>query len=160
MFKALGAVPVTMIAHEAYEGLKRGMLDAVFFTWALSYSFKLHEVARYVSDVNFGAIVGYMTFINLNLWNSWPQGLRDLCQQIGLEAEKLSTEIVAESDRQALESMLADGAELVSFQEQDKLEKALPDTITLVQERVAKVDAKYEAPARAYANFLRAELAK
>lgn len=160
MFKTIGAVPVTMSYHEADEGLKRGSLDAMFFSWSAAYSFKLYEVARYVSDVNFGAIVGYLTFINLDLWNSWSRELRDLCQQIALEAEQLSIKIVGESDRKALEAMLAEGAELVHFKEQEKLEKALPDTITLVQERVAKVGAQYEAPARQYADFLRVQLAK
>jgi len=160
MFKALGAVPVTMNYHEAYEGLKRGTLDAMYFSWSASHQFKLHEVAPYVSDVNFGANVGYLTFINLGLWNSWPQNLKELCQQVAREAEQLSIEIIGEADRKALEAMLADGAKLFHFKEQEQLEKALPDTIALVQERVAKVGAQYEAPARKYADFLRAELAK
>jgi TRAP-type C4-dicarboxylate transport system substrate-binding protein len=160
MFEALGAVPVTMIVSEAYEGLKRGTLDAVFIPWTAAYTYKLHEVARYISDVNFGAIVGYMTFINLDLWNSWPQDLKALCNQITQEAEQLSIKIIGEYDRKALKLMVAAGAELVHFQEQEPLKKALPDTITLVQERVAKVGTQYEQPAREYANFLRLELSK
>jgi len=58
MFKALGAVPVTMVHTDAYEALKRGALDAVYLTWTGFYVFKLFEVAKYISDVNFGAIGG------------------------------------------------------------------------------------------------------
>ena len=160
MFKALGAVPVTMVPHEAYEALKHGTIDAVFFPWAAAYAFKFHEVARYISNANFGAIVGYMTFINLDMWRSWPRELQELSRQIALEAEQLSIKIVGESDQKALDSMLAAGAQLVHFQEQEQLERALPDTIALVQQRVARVGAQYVEPAQKYADFLRAKLSK
>jgi len=110
--------------------------------------------------VNFGAIVGYLTFVNLDLWNSWPKELKNLFHDIGIEAEHLSNRMVGESDQKSLELMIAAGAELVHFQEQDQLETLLPDTINLVEERVASVGEHYEAPARRYAEFLREQLAK
>ena len=160
MFKALGAVPVSMLHTEAYEGLQRGTLDAVYLTWTGLYVFKLFEVAKYISDVNFGAIGGYLSYVNLDLWNSWPQNLQTLLNQITLEAEQLSNKLVGEFDRKALELMIAAGAELVHFEEQEQLEKAMPDTIELVAERVAAVGKQYEEPARQYAEFLRTELAR
>jgi TRAP-type C4-dicarboxylate transport system substrate-binding protein len=160
MFKALGAVPVTMVATDAYEGLKRGTIDAVYLTWTGFYVFKFFEVAKYISDVNFGANGGYLTYVNLDLWNSWPQSLKTLFNQITLEGEQLSNKVVGEFDRKALALMIAGGAELVHFEEQEKLQKAVPDTIKLVEEKVAKVGKQYEAPARKYAEFLRKELAQ
>lgn len=160
MFKALGAVPVTMVHTDAYEGLKRGTLDAVYLTWTGFYVFKLFEVAKYISDVNFGAIGGYLTYVNLDLWNSWPQNLKTLFNQITLEAELLSNKVVGEFDRKALNLMTAAGAVLVHFEEQEQLEKAVPDTIKLVADRVANVGKQYEEPARKYAEFLRTELTR
>jgi TRAP-type C4-dicarboxylate transport system substrate-binding protein len=158
MFKALGAVPVTMVATDAYEGLKRGTVDAVYLTWTGFYVFRFFEVAKYISDVNFGANGGYLTYVNLDLWNSWPQNLRTLFNQITLEGEQLSNKVVGEFDRKALELMIAAGAELVHFEEQEQLQKAVPDTIKLVEEMVIKVGRQYEEPARKYAEFLRTEL--
>jgi TRAP-type C4-dicarboxylate transport system substrate-binding protein len=160
MFKALGGVPVNMVVTDAYEGLKRGTLDAVYLTWSGFYIYKLFEAGPYISDVNFGAIVGYLTFINLDLWNSWPPDLQKLCNQIGLEAEKLSNKIVGEFDQQALEMMLSAGAEVVRFQEQEQLERAVPDPIRLLEERMAALGKQYEAPARMYGDFLRTRLAQ
>jgi len=160
MFKALGAVPVTMVHTDAYEGLKRGTLDAVYLTWTGFYVFKLFEVAKYISDVNFGAIGGYLNYVNLDLWNSWPQNLKNLFNQITLEAELLSNKVVGEFDRKALNLMTAAGAVLVHFEEQEQLEKAVPDTIKLVADRVANVGKQYEEPARKYAEFLRTELTR
>ena len=160
MFKALGAVPVSMPHTDAYEGLKRGALDAVYLTWNGFYVFKLFEVAKYISDVNFGANGGYLTYVNLDLWNSWPQNLKTLFNQITLEAEQLSNKVVREFDKKALKLMIAAGAELVHFEEQEQLEKAVPDTIKLVADRVANVGKQYEEPARKYAEFLRTELTR
>ncbi len=160
MFKALGAVPVSMTHTDAYEGLQRGTLDAVYLTWTGFYVFKLFEVAKYISDVNFGAIGGYLNYVNLDLWNSWPQNLKNLFNQITLEAEQLSNRVVGEFDRKALNLMTAAGAVLVHFEEQEQLEKAVPDTIKLVADRVANVGKQYEEPARKYAEFLRTELTR
>ena len=106
MFKALGAVPVSMTHADAYDGLQRGTLDAVYLTWTGFYVLKLFEVAKYISDVNFGAIGGYLNYVNLDLWNSWPQNLKTLFNQITLEAEQLSNRVVGEFDRKALELMI------------------------------------------------------
>lgn len=160
LFKALGAVPVSMPHTDAYEGLKRGTLDSVYLTWTGFYVFKLFEVAKYISDVNFGANGGYLNYINLNLWNSWPQNLKTLFNQITLEGEQLSNKVVGEFDRKALKLMMDAGAERVHFEEQQQLEKTAPDTIRLVEERVAKVGKRYVEPARRYAEFLRAEFSR
>jgi len=160
MFKALGAVPVSMVVTDAYEGLKRGTIDAVYLTWTGFYVFKLFEAAKYISDVNFGAISGYQTYVNLDLWKSWPPKLKTLFNQITLEAEQLSDNTVGEFDQKALALMIAAGAELIHFEDQQQLKEAVPDTINLVEESVARVGKQYEEPARKYAEFLRSELAK
>jgi len=110
--------------------------------------------------VNFGAIGGYLNYVNLDLWNSWPLNLKKLFNQITLEAEQLSNKVIGEFDRKALDLMIAAGAELVHFEEQEQLEKAVPDTIELVADRVANVGKQYDEPARKYAEFLRTELAR
>jgi TRAP-type C4-dicarboxylate transport system substrate-binding protein len=160
MFKALGAVPVSMPHTDAYEGLKRGTLDSVYLTWTGFFVFKLFEVAQYISDVNFGANGGYLNYINLDLWNSWPRKLKALFNQITLEGERLSNKLIGEFDKKALKLMIAAGAELVHFEEQRRLDKTLPNPVRLVEERVARVGRQYEKPAREYADFLRTEIAQ
>ncbi|NNL76321.1 MAG: TRAP transporter substrate-binding protein DctP, partial [Desulfobacterales bacterium] len=160
MFIKLGAVPVNLSFTEAYGALQKGTLDCVYLSWTGSYVLKLFEVAKYVSDVNFGAINSHLSYVNLDLWNSWPQNLKALFNQISLEAEQITIKSVAEFDRKALEMMIAAGAELVHFREQEQLEKAVPDPINLVAERVASVGREYEVPARQYAEFLREALKK
>ena len=158
VFKSLGAVPVNMTVGEAYEGLQRGSVDAVFLPWAGMYVYKLHEVAKYISDINFGADGCYVTYVNLDVWNSWPQNLKDLFNQIVMEAELMSDKMVDGIDKKLLGAMQKAGAELVHFEDQDKLIQAVPDPIGLVEEEAA-VGGDYKKAAKTYADFLRAEIA-
>ncbi len=160
MFKILGAVPVNMTVNEAYEGLQRGSVDAVFLPWAGMYAYKLYETAKYVSDINFGADGCYVTYMNLDLWNSWPQNLRDLFNQIVAEAEAMSDSMVEGLDKKLLGAMQKAGAELVHFEDQGKLVKAISNPIGLVETEVAAVGGDYKAAAKKYAEFLKAEIAR
>jgi TRAP-type C4-dicarboxylate transport system substrate-binding protein len=160
LFKTIGAVPVNLVFSEAYSALQKGALDAVYLPYAAFYVYKLFEGARYISDVNFGAIGSHLSYVNLDLWNSWPQNLKALFNQIVLEAEQTSIKAVGEYDQKALKLMMDAGAELVHFEEQAQLEKAVPDPIDLTAERVASVGKEYELPASRYAEFLRRELNK
>lgn len=160
MFKSLGAVPVNMTVGEAYEGLQRGNVDAVFLPWAGMYAFKLFEVAKNISDINFGADGCYVSYINLDVWNSWPQNLKDLFNQIVAEAEMMSDQMVSGLDKKLLQVMIKKGAKLVHFEDQDKLVKAISDPIGLVQTEVAGVGGDYVAAAQQYADFLKTEVAK
>jgi TRAP-type C4-dicarboxylate transport system substrate-binding protein len=160
MFESLGAVPVNMTVGEAYEGLQRGNVDAVFLPWAGMYVYKLHEVAKYISDINFGADGCYVSYLNMDLWHSWPENLKKLFNEIVTEAELMSDQVVAGIDKKLLGAMVEAGAELVHFEDQAKLVDSVPDPIGLVEAEVAAVGGDYKEAAKKYADFLRAEIAK
>ena len=160
MFKSLGAVPVNMTVSEAYEGLHRGSVDAVFLPWAGMYVYKLHEVAKYISDINFGADGCYVSYINLDVWNKWPQNLKDLFNQIVMEAELMSDQMVSGIDKKLLGAMQQSGAELIHFEDQDKLIERIPEPIGMVETEVAAVGGDYQEAAKKYADFLRTEIAR
>ena len=125
-----------------------------------SIVYKLHEVAKYISDINFGADGCFVTYLNLDVWNSWPQNLKDLFNQIVAEAEIMSDEMINGIDKKMLGAMQQAGAELVHFEEQEKLVKAIPDPIGLIEAEVASVGGEYKKAAKIYADFLRAEIAR
>ena len=135
-------------------------MDAVFLPWAGMYVYKLHEVAKYISDINFGADGCYVSYVNLDVWNSWPKNLQDLFNQIVMEAELMSDKMVDGIDKKLLGAMQKAGAELVHFEDQDKLIEAVPDPIGLVEEEVASVGGAYKEAAKIYAAFLKAEIAR
>lgn len=160
ILKKLGAVPVNIPFHEVYEGLQRGTVDAALTSYGAAFAYKNFEVAKYLSDISFGADAVYATYINLDLYNSWPQNLRDLFNEIVKEAEAVSDKALNGFDQYALGGMQKAGVELIPFDDQDKLNALRDYAIDLTVETVAKQGKEYEQPAKDYAKWLRSELAK
>jgi len=129
MFVALNAVPVTVQPLEMNEALERGTVDCIYLTYATFHVFKLHKSAKYLSDINFGTINAYTTFTSQSEWDSWPEGLQTIVTEAASHAEKMSLEISKAADETALQTMLAEGAELVKFEEQQKLSEVIPNML-------------------------------
>jgi TRAP-type C4-dicarboxylate transport system substrate-binding protein len=160
LFQKIGAIPVNLQFHEVYEGLQRGTIDAAITSYGAAFAYKNFEVAKYLSDISLGADSLYATYINLDLYNSWPQNLKDLFNEIVKEAEALSDKSLNGFDQYALAEMQKAGVELVHFEDQAKLDGMRDFAIDLTVETIVKQGKEYEQPARDYAKWLRAELAK
>ena len=154
MFAAIGVTPVNVLPTENYEALKRGSMDCSYLTNANFLAYKLHEVAPNVIDVKFGGINAYFLAMNLDKFNSLPKAAQDLLVQVGLEATEFAAEQTEAIEAQALETMLDDGAKLIKFEDQDKLEAAVPDMVDLWIEAMAEQG--LEAEARQYAKEIMA----
>ena len=160
LLQKLGAVPVNLPFHEVYEGLQRGNVDAAITSYGAAFAYKNFEVAKYLSDISFGADSVYLTYINLDLYNGWPQNLKDLFNQIVKEAETVSDKALTGFDQYALAAMQKAGVKLVHFENQAQLDGMRDFVIDLTVDTIIKQGKEYERPAKAYAKWLRAELAK
>ena len=103
--KAIGATNINVNMSDLYESLMRKVMDGTAINPQFIESLKLYEVAKYV-NFTFGAIVGWHTSMNLNVWNSLtPEakkgiaraamespGARDL--ELNLSSEKKSVEFL------------------------------------------------------------------
>lgn len=138
MFVALGAVPVTVLPLEMNEALERGTVDCIYLTYGTFQAFKLYKAAKYLINVNFGTINAYTTFTAQSKWEAWPESLKTIVSEAAGNAEKMSLEISKVADENALKAMLADGAELVTFEDQEKLSQALPDMLDLWSAKMAE----------------------
>ncbi len=81
--QALGAVGVQSTFSDAYTSIDTG----VYQGWAIpadtAMSFKIYEVAPYITKVGFGSFVnGYLT-INLDTWNSLPAEIQVILDEVG-----------------------------------------------------------------------------
>jgi len=159
IFQAVGAIPVNIQFHEVYEGLQRGTVDAAFTSTAAGYAYKLQEVAAYIIDINLGADPCYTSFVNLDLYNSWPQNLKDLFKQIVKEAEALSNQVHKGFGEYATAEMLKAGVKMHHFEDTEKFLAAIPDTIEIAYQNIINQGKEYEVPAKAYSDWLRKELA-
>ena len=133
---AIGAVPVTVLPGEFYESLQRGSVDCMLLPWDLMTAFKLEEVAKYGSTINFGALISNPQWYNLDRWNGFPDEVRGLLEEIAVEAHELDLEKLKESEQAAIDKMEAAGVEIIEFPDQAEFEAALPDFLEVWQEKM------------------------
>lgn len=134
LFEALGAVPVDVALPEFYEALERGTVDCGYFTYALFEQFKIHEVAPYISDLEFGAINGYTVFANAAWWNALSDETRGHLETAAQAAEGMGFDLIEAAEDEALAAMLDDDGTLVEFEEKEAFYAALPDTVAMWSE--------------------------
>src|SRR3546814_607301 len=77
MWSALQSTSVNIMPAELYEGLMRGTIDCAFWAYDSLYAGKLYEVAKYTTNIDFGAQVNYPLVVSLKHWDKWPQSVKD-----------------------------------------------------------------------------------
>jgi TRAP-type C4-dicarboxylate transport system substrate-binding protein len=159
MLEALGAIPVNLGMPEMYESLQRGVVDCVYWTRSLTVPFKLHEVAKYMSDLELGAINAVTLFTSQDNWKSWSPETRALFTEIGAEAKAMSLPMTQAVEDAALDVMRENGVEIVPFEEKEAAYAAIPDMLTLWTEQVSARFPDLAEDAAATAEAVRAMMA-
>jgi len=155
VFNAIGAVPVDNDLPEVYENLSRGVLDCAYLHHGGMEFRKWHEVAPYLSDIDFGAISAYTIFMNLDRFNSLTPETQALIEEAAARAtDKAVADMLAKDDL-ARDGMLSDGAELVAFEQKEELRAMVPDMVELWQSSMT--DAGHGDAAATIAEQVRAE---
>lgn len=131
MWESLGAVPITTTSPEVYEGLQRGLLDCAYLSNDYAVSASLDEVAEYYLDLNFGAIAGYVAYINADRWNEFPESVQTLLLEVGAEAAAKDREDIRRVGEKSLDTLLDRGVTLVEFEEEEELRAQVPDFLDL-----------------------------
>jgi len=135
--RAVGAVPVTVLPGEFYEALQRGTIDCMLLPWDLLYVNRLHEVAKYGSDLSFGALVADAVFVNADRWKSFTAEEKKLMTEIGNEAKDYDLQVASDFEAKAVEAMKAAGMEVVEFQDKAAFKARMPDFLAEWQKRMA-----------------------
>ena len=126
LWRMVGAVGITKLPPEQYEGLQRKNIDCAYFTTDLMQNFKLFEVGKFWSSANFGALATQPTLVNLNVWNKFPDHVKKLFIDVGRDAVAREHEIVDGIEQEALAAMQKAGVQVVKFQHQEQLDKIGP----------------------------------
>ncbi|MEC9344292.1 MAG: C4-dicarboxylate TRAP transporter substrate-binding protein [Pseudomonadota bacterium] len=131
VFKAFGAVPVDNDLPDVYENLSRGVLDCAYLHHAGMEFRKWHEVAPYLSDIDFGAINAYTIMMNLQKFNSLSEDTQKLIEEAAAKATEKAIGDMGAKDEEGRAALLAGGAELVVFEEKEKLAEMVPDMVAV-----------------------------
>ncbi|MAL77757.1 MAG: hypothetical protein CMN55_01380 [Sneathiella sp.] len=81
----LGAVPVNTGFGEVYQAMDRGTVDGAAIYLFAAHAYKLYEVGSYITEVNMGQVPGYGAGINLDLWESMPENIRQTITEVSNE---------------------------------------------------------------------------
>lgn len=81
--KALGAVGVQSVFTDAYTSIDTGVYQGWAMPINVAYTFKVYEVAPWITESDFGADVpGYVT-INLDTWKKLPPKIQKIMLEVG-----------------------------------------------------------------------------
>jgi TRAP-type C4-dicarboxylate transport system substrate-binding protein len=125
--QAVKAVPVQSNLNEAYTSLQTGVYDGWIMIPDATYSFKLHEVARYYTITGFGAIPNTLITMNRNTWRKLPKDVQEIFLEVGREYTKVQTEASQVKGEQAVQAMKDAGTTVreLSWDEKVKWANAL-----------------------------------
>jgi TRAP-type C4-dicarboxylate transport system substrate-binding protein len=130
-FKAVGAIPVTVLPGEFYEAMQRKTIETMLLSYNLLAVNKLYEVSKYISTISFGTLTSHMMVYNLDKWNKLEPKTQKLLTDIAAERPPLDLKEQLEAEKWGLDQLLAGGVKLVKFEEQEKLYQVMPDFIDM-----------------------------
>ena len=93
----IGAVPITAVPAEVYEGLNRGLGAGTVTTWSGVAQFKLGDLVKYHLDMPFGRTGGYF-FMSKESFARLPAKAQQAIDRYS--GEELTTIMSTEADRQ------------------------------------------------------------
>jgi len=82
---ALGATSVQATYNEVYTSMDTGVIDGYSMPANVVTGFKIYEVGKYFTNVDFVATVTAFITINLRSWNKLPKDVQDILAEVGNE---------------------------------------------------------------------------
>ena len=105
-----GAVPVQSSLPDAYTSMKTGVYDGWIMFPSGYVNFKLYEVAKYYTEIGFGAITWHGLTINKARWARLPKDVQQILREVGREYEARTGTVNLENYPRQLEQLKAVGA--------------------------------------------------
>lgn len=137
MFEALGAIPVNIPPTDMIQAMQSGAMDCTYMFNSAVKAFKVDQVADYATDLSFGVISAHTLFIAKDKWESWPEEVRTLFEEVAADAENYGNDLIAGDEAKAVDAITEAGLEIVEFEEKDAFEAALPDMLDFWAESMA-----------------------
>lgn len=108
--RGTGAVPVAGALPDYYNAIQTGLTEGtVTFESALA-PYKLFEVAPYVTKVNYGAQSASALTVNIDVWESLPEDLREIIREIASEYQDRAAELYMSNAGKSLATAVEGGA--------------------------------------------------
>jgi C4-dicarboxylate-binding protein DctP len=119
-----GATPVQSSLPEAYTSLQTGVYNGWIMFPSGVVNFKLNEVAKYYTEIGFGAITWHGLTINRARFNRLPKEVQDILLEVGREYEVMTGKVNEVNYPKQLDQLRAAGAVVRSVPDSVKTEWA------------------------------------
>ena len=145
--EGLGATFVNSGIPQMYNAVQTGVGEGVVLIPSGAVPIKLHEVAPYVTYVNFGAVPFGGFAANKAKWDSLPKEVRDVLEPLAKQYSAETVRIVKENEGKGVEAMKAAGAKISTLpvDERKRWADAMPNLAQrwiVEQEKKGLKDAK------------------
>jgi TRAP-type C4-dicarboxylate transport system substrate-binding protein len=129
MVEAAGGTPVTLFLPEIYEGLSRGAVDCAPFAVDLVVNYKIHEVAKHISDITLWLGPSTGIWMSQDAWNRLTPEQQEIVTQTGFEAAERDRDLVLAAGEAAIATLKENGVTFHDFpaEEKAKWRAANPD---------------------------------
>lgn len=115
-----GATPVSSNLNEAYNAMQTGVYEGYIIFAGAWYSFKLHEVAKYFMETDFGSMAAHAMTINLNTWNKLGKDVQAVFLEMAPEFEKRNWELCKKFTTDSRAKLLKAGATINKLAPEEK----------------------------------------
>ena len=105
-----GATPVQSSLPEAYTSMQTGVYNGWIMFPSGYVNFKLYEVAKYYTEIGFGAITWHGLTINKARWARLPKDVQQILREVGREYEARTGTVNLENYPRQLEQLKSVGA--------------------------------------------------
>jgi TRAP-type transport system periplasmic protein len=105
VLKALGAVPIVMGVGDAYDALRKGVLDGIAIIPDALNTWKLAEVVGYTTlNYQTAMLASGFTIMNKEKWDSLPPDIQKIMDETGHECTEKAARTWERMDQEALTS--------------------------------------------------------
>ncbi len=101
----IGAVPVQDIPPLAYEKLQTGVTQGTLSDWAGISSYQLWEVAKYITDVDFGQCA-FPLVMSTDAWNKVSASDQKILLDVGAESYKVYLATILDNEQSGQQKWL------------------------------------------------------
>lgn len=119
-FEAIGAVPVTVPAPEKYQGLQTGLIEADWMPLEYSVAYKLHELAKNCTLLEYGANFGWAITINKSEWAKLSPSIQQAMLDAGKEASAWIARETGGKRDAAIQTIKDSGGTIYTLSQSDK----------------------------------------
>ena len=120
MVEAAGGTPVTLFLPEIYEGLSRGAVDCAPFAVDLVVNYKIHEVAKHISDVTLWLGPSTGIWISQAAWNQLTADQQAVMSEVAQEAAERDRDAVLAAGEAAISTLKSKGVQFHEFPDAEK----------------------------------------